>query len=155
MAYGRAPLVLDFDTDTSGAYFTGLSDETVLTVTAKIYLETFLPPRSPLVSLAHDSPPLDSAALQMINRLQRDLNPGYPLVDNDFGDFFRGIASSISRVAKPLASAMRFVAPVVPLAGKAAKVTDMVAKITAKAGKKKKAAKKNVVDKGMGRVVRK
>lgn len=105
------PCGLDLHMDSSGAYFAGLSEETTLTVTLRMCLEVFPPPSSDLMSLAKMSPPLDFEAMQLVSRIQATLKPGYPVSENGFGDFFRGIAGTLGKVLKPIAKGVGYVVP--------------------------------------------
>ena len=73
----------------SGAYFTGLSAQTSLTVTMRAFVEVFPSPGNPLVPLAHPSSPYDAKVLQCYSEIMSELHAGYPVRDNAAGDYFR------------------------------------------------------------------
>lgn len=73
----------------SGAYFTGLSAQTSLTVTMRAFVEVFPSPGNALVPLAHPSSPYDAKVLQCYSEIMSELHAGYPVRDNAAGDFFR------------------------------------------------------------------
>jgi hypothetical protein len=127
------PSGFDLGMDASGAYFTGLSDGTSLTVTLRMVMEVFPEPSSDLMALAHPSPPVDYHAMQLVSRIQATLKPGYPVDENGFGDFFRGIAGAIGKVVPIAAKAIGTVIP------KARAITGPVAALATEIGK---AAKK-------------
>jgi hypothetical protein len=124
---------LDFKMDSSGAYFTGLSEETALTVTLRCILEVFPSPSSDLMALAHPSPDLDLKALELVSHVQSTLRAGYPVSENGFGDFFRGIASTVGKIVHPVAHALRNV----PLIGSVAGNVDNAIEAAQLAGKAK------------------
>lgn len=80
---------------TSGAYFTGLSEETSLTVTMRMYVERF-PGLADLAlaSLAEPSSAFDPLAIELYSRLQRTLPPAVPVNYNSFGKWFKMIANT-------------------------------------------------------------
>lgn len=85
--------------DISGAYFSGLSKETSLTVTLRMTIE-LIPganDRSRL-ALARPSAPLDVNALALYTEVTRLMPPGVPVGYNDAGKWFRMILSKV-RVA--------------------------------------------------------
>lgn len=83
---------------TSGAYFTGLAQETSLVVTFRGILEVFPAPGSDLVPLARPSTPLDDKALECYTRIMHSLNPGYPVGDNAAGDFFKKALGALKSI---------------------------------------------------------
>jgi hypothetical protein len=74
---------------TSGAYFTGLSPQTKLTLTLRVFIEVFPAAGNPLVPLAHPSNPYDAKALQCYQEIMSHMRSGYRVDDNDFGDYFK------------------------------------------------------------------
>jgi hypothetical protein len=136
LAGGTAvPCGFDLGMDSSGAYFTGLSENTSLTVTLRLVLEVYPEPSSDLMALAHPSPPVDYKAMQLVSRIQATLKPGYPVHENGIGDFFRGIAGAIGKVVPVAAKVVGTVMP------KARAITAPIAALATeigKAGKKKK-----------------
>jgi hypothetical protein len=85
--------------DISGAYFTGLSLQTTLTVTLRMTIE-LVPGPSDVgrLALARPSAPLDNHALQLYSALLRELPPGVPVGYNDAGKWFRMILSKVGMV---------------------------------------------------------
>lgn len=86
--------------DTSGAYFTGLSNSTTLTVKLKVYIE-----RAPthteadLAVLATPSAGLDTRALEIYSRAITQLPVGVTVAENGIGDWFRTVMSVVRKVA--------------------------------------------------------
>lgn len=91
-----------------GAYFTGLSEETTLTITMKATIEIAPAAKSTFLTLASNPPPMDLAALSHYNEIVSRLPPGVPRSMNDAGDWFRMILT----VARAIAPVVRAVAPV-------------------------------------------
>lgn len=88
---------------TSGAYFTGLSEETTLTVTWRCVLERV--PSSvdrAMQALARPSPVLDNVALTLYSQMLHQMPPGVPQNYNDFGKWFR-MASKVAKNVIPKA----------------------------------------------------
>ncbi len=85
----------------SGAYFTGLSEETTLQVTWRVVLER-LPGPFDLQNLALASPsaPYDPRALELYSHITAKLPPGVPVGYNDAGKYFKMIAYQIKSAVK-------------------------------------------------------
>jgi len=83
-----------------GAYFTGLSAQTSLTVTMRAFVEVFPGPANPLVPLAHPSSPYDAKVLQCYSEVMAELHAGYPVRDNAAGDFFRKAYDALKTTAE-------------------------------------------------------
>lgn len=81
-----------------GAYFTGLSYQTTLTVNVNYIIETFPTSLSPLITLATPSPCLDPRALEIYSHVVCRLPPGVRFADNGLGDFFLGIVDTIADI---------------------------------------------------------
>lgn len=96
-----------------GAYFTGLSSETSLTVVMVVHLEVFPFPGETLTTLAHPSPPADYTALQCVDEIQRALPPGVQVKYNSLGSFFRGALNVLRTISRGANAAAR----VVPIPG--------------------------------------
>jgi len=90
---------------TSGAYFTGLSSQTKLTLTLRVFVEVFPSAGNALVPLAHPSNPYDAKALQCYQEIMSHMRSGYRVDDNDFGDFFRkaiAVARTVGKTLMPI-----------------------------------------------------
>jgi len=85
---------------TSGAYFTGLSHETTLTLTVKMIYEAVpTPENTQLVVLSQPSPSYDPVAIELYKAAINHLPPGVPVSQNASGDFWDGVLGIISKVA--------------------------------------------------------
>jgi hypothetical protein len=83
------------DIDISGAYFTGLSPDTTLTVSLRLVIELIPPPSDPeRFSLAKAPASLDCNALMLYYELLRVLPPGVPVGYNEAGKWFRMVKSA-------------------------------------------------------------
>lgn len=90
--------------NTAGAYYTGLSPSTTLSVTFNVYIERF--PSSlekDLTVLATPAAAYDIFALQLYSHALRDMPPGVFQKDNGFGDWFAGVASKIGGAVSKIA----------------------------------------------------
>lgn len=90
--------------NTTGAYFTGLSKETTLQVNVKYLLESAPGPRSPLVTLAHQSPSYDGEAIRLYTLLVARMPVGVPFDENPAGEWFQtilGLLGQAAMVASP------------------------------------------------------
>jgi hypothetical protein len=86
----------------SGSYFTGLSSETTLQLTASWMIET-TPSRNDLqlITLCRDSPPLDNCALEQYSQIAHRLPAGVPVKDNAAGDWINLIADVAAAAGIP------------------------------------------------------
>lgn len=138
----KAAMLLPFEA--SGAYFTGLAYETALTISARFFVEVFPAPGNNLVSLAQPAAPVDSRALQCYSEIISDLLPGYPVRDNDAGDFFRkvlGAAKKLSAMARPIVGVAQTIPQLKGVATAMSAGMDLVDKIPEKKKKPKKKGK--------------
>lgn len=89
----------------AGAFFTGLSPQTTLTITANMYVETFPRPTDELAPLATPSAEFDPEALKIFSHAMGSLPVGVPADMNGFGDWFAGVVSQIGDwIAAPLSA---------------------------------------------------
>lgn len=80
-----------------GAFFQGLSQETTLSITMNVYLETFPTVAEPeILVLATPSAAYDPVALEIFSRCLTTLPIGVPAGMNVFGDWFTDIVSTVS-----------------------------------------------------------
>lgn len=81
----------------SGAYFTGLSEETTLTINFNVYIERFpTADNSDLVVLAKPSPAYDPIAIELYTRMLETMPVGVPVAENGLGDWFAGAVSELA-----------------------------------------------------------
>lgn len=85
--------------DLSGAFFTGLSNSTTLTVNYVVYVERF-PTQDDLdlIVVAKRSPEYDIKALEAYSEIYQSLPVGVPFGENGWGDWFDTIANTASSV---------------------------------------------------------
>jgi hypothetical protein len=95
-----------FPIHTGGAYFTGLSEQTTLSVTLNIYVETFPSPMEDIVTLATPSAEYDSRALEIFSHALNTLPVGVPADMNGFGDWFAGVISQVAKWVSPTLMAL-------------------------------------------------
>jgi hypothetical protein len=102
----------------SGAYFTGLSNQTTLTIDVKWIVEKFPNhDNTNLVVLAKKSPMFDPLALEMYARIADALPAGVPVCENAIGDWIETIADLASDVgipfAGPISKGVKFLKPAI------------------------------------------
>jgi hypothetical protein len=83
-----------------GAYFTGLTYSTSLTITLRAFVEVFPSPSSSLVALAHPATPADFEVLTCYSKIMADIHSGYPVHDNAAGDYFKKILGAARAIAE-------------------------------------------------------
>jgi hypothetical protein len=93
--------------NTSGAYFTGLSNTTTLVVNSIYYIERF-PTQfdGDLVVLANPSPPYSSVAMNLYPEMLRHLPVGVKVGDNADGDWFFQAVKSVADTIGPFLPAI-------------------------------------------------
>jgi hypothetical protein len=126
-----------------GAYFTGLSEQTVLTLNARFGIEMFPTEKDPIAMLASSmSPYYDPASLEAYQRIIFDMPPGVPLSENFTGEWFGKAVKAIGTYGP---TALRAVATLVPdprvkaLAAGGAALIEGVNKMSVSAKEKKRA----------------
>lgn len=85
-----------------GAYFTGLSDQSTLTVILHADVEVFPSSDSSIISLATPSCNPDAAAIALAAEVQRTLPIATMRRDNDAGDWFRTVLKGVRLASKYL-----------------------------------------------------
>lgn len=111
--------------DTTGAYFTGLSNATTLTVKLKVYVERAPCQSEPeMVVLATPSAALDTTALELYSHAISQLPVAVTVGENGMGDWFRGVLNVLKNVAGDTGSLLT---PFVPGAGIAGKAIQQIA----------------------------
>jgi len=98
------------DFNYGGAYFTGLSNSTILTVNLIRYFERFpafdIVPDRPLVVLATPSCRNDPQAKELYSAVIRHMPVGVPQRFNGIGDWFREAAQTAKDIISPVLSAI-------------------------------------------------
>jgi hypothetical protein len=102
--------------DNSGAFFTGLSNQTTLTITVRYLYERFPSMSSStldttLLTLSSPSAPWDSSALELYSRVLVELPPAVPVCENDDGSWFSRILGWIGDVAPVVGNIAGFFLP--------------------------------------------
>jgi hypothetical protein len=106
--------------DTTGAFFTGLSPQTVLTLKVRFYVE-----RAPtwndtnLAPLASPSANYDVAALELYAAAINMLPCAVQVAENAHGDWWRSVLKVLGHVAGPVGSIMNTMVPGAGLVGNA------------------------------------
>jgi len=143
----RPGSVLELPFSNSGAYFTGLSNESTLTLTTRFFVEVFPAPFGVNFAIARPSPAYDPQVPKILDLLMGDLLPGYPVSMNAKGDFFKKLVSKVAgaynKISPIVFSAMEASpVPQVAQAGTAMRLVDaggrQLATIAKNAAKKKK-----------------
>lgn len=84
--------------NTTGAYFTGLSEQTTLFVTWRVGIERLPAANKPaFLALAQPSATFDPNALVLYNMVANILPPGCPQGYNDMGKWFRWISTAVQK----------------------------------------------------------
>lgn len=132
----------------SGAYFTGLNNNTVLRVTAVFYLEvipTTVGGSSALIPFLTPAAARSDAALVLYQEIMAAMPPGTQKGNNDAGDWFRDISRKAGVAAKsPAAQALMGFLPA-PMRQAVSLGSDLLAKIPSERvfQRKQKAAPKH------------
>lgn len=106
--YGNLPadasLVHSYPFDITGAIFTGLSDQTSLTVTVRYLIERFPgPAETDLVVLGRPSPAFDPLALELYSRCLEHLPACVRVSENPFGEWFNKVLGAVAEYAPAVA----------------------------------------------------
>jgi hypothetical protein len=90
-----------------GAFYTGLSLQTTLTLTVHFYVERFPQiDQADLVVLAAPSPKYDPLALELYSRMLGEMPPGVMVKENGFGQWFTDLIAEIAPIAGDALSAI-------------------------------------------------
>lgn len=109
----------------SGAYFTGLSLQTTLTLNVIFYVERFPTPfDTDLVVMAKPSPFYDPVAQELYCKAMCSMPAGVMVKENPFGEWFRDVVHNIAQHSGPVLSALSVVHPGFGLAAGAAKIVE-------------------------------
>jgi hypothetical protein len=117
----------------TGAYLSGLSPQTALTVNVRVYAEVF-PSQlgNVLTPIAQPSAPYDPVCAALYAEIIKGLPPGVMLCENGFGDFFKDVVSKISSFVSPVANFVKGIAGSIPhpAAQAVSRVADMVGNVS-------------------------
>jgi hypothetical protein len=99
----------------SGAFFTGLSPQTVLNVNVRTWIEIFPSQiNNPLTPLAQPSAPYDEVFWRIYSECIKDMPPGVMLKENGLGDWLSDIAGKVGNFISPIAKAVSGIASFIP-----------------------------------------
>lgn len=102
----------------SGAYLTGLSDQTSLTVTATWYIQRFPTPiEKDLVLLCRPSPAYDPMALQIYLEALNSMPVGCKQNENPLGEWFANVVHKVANLTAPALKMASVIHPAFGLAG--------------------------------------
>jgi hypothetical protein len=146
------PFATDLAFMSSGGYFTGLSDETTLTISIRFFIESFPLPGNDLVALAHPSPAVDWRAMQYLSEIQGAMIAGFPVDMNAKGDFFRRALGIVRKLAKMSHGPLKLLGTVYPAAAVAAQVADLIAEKDKKKKNQKTQIPRPIVQSGSKRI---
>lgn len=137
----------------SGLYFSGLSPQSTLQIRSVYYVERFpAPSDNDLVVLSTPSPSFDPCALELYSRTLAELPVGVPSGMNPLGEWFKDVVKKVTNFTTPI---LKTLAPVNPLLGGLAMVSQGAG--AAARGNSRKAAKavNNVVRTARGKTPKK
>lgn len=138
------------DIETTGAYFSGLSPETVLTATFKLIIESAPTPANPsLLFSATPTPDYDPRIIALYNQTIRHLPPGVPVSFNAKGDWYRMAVQAANAVAPVLIPVATTINPGVGVAIETALAGMNIADRVVAANQKKKNKPKNKITPGL------
>lgn len=127
----------------SGAYFTGLSDDTALELTVRVFIEHFPDAGSSLTALAKPSPSYDEVAIKVVSELQSRQLAGYKVGMNGAGDFFRGALGALRNVVSRVTGPLSALSTAVPQLQPMARMVETADAVLSSTKGKKKAKKPN------------
>lgn len=94
----------NFDQD--GAYFSGLSIQSTLTINYRLFVEVFPSSSNALANYAHPSPRYDDVALKLYDELIYRAPVGVEVKFNGLGDWFMDGIKAVADVAAPIMTMM-------------------------------------------------
>lgn len=117
-----------------GAIFTGLSPQTTLAITLKLFIEHFPDfTESSIVTLARPSPRYDPLALELYSHIMSSMPSGVMVKENGLGEWFTDAIGKVASVAAPILRAIPH-----PVAQTASKVLSGVNSVVQSSTQKKK-----------------
>jgi len=131
------------DIETTGAYFSGLSPQTVLTLTVKFVVEVApTTANNELIFMMSPTPEYCPKAIEMYHATMRSLPPGVPVGYNAKGDWYRMATKVLNSVAPAIMPMIAAASPTAAtIAGAALSANNAIAKATEqKRNKDKKTA---------------
>ncbi len=132
----------------SGAFFSGLSPQTELTVNLTYYIEIFPDNTNVMRRNATPSCPEDMAAIELYTKIARRLPAGVPVKDNFLGAFMAGIANLARAAAPVIANVVRASRAVAKTAGVVGQVVSAVSTATSSGTREIEAPSREIVVRG-------
>jgi len=121
-AFSQSPFTM------AGAFFTGLSNQSTLTLTVNVFIERFPTlAQLDLVTLAQPAPRFDPIALELYSQILSEMPTGVMVKENGLGDWF---VEAVSTVAPLISGALSAIPH--PLAQGAAMAANMAGKMADK-----------------------
>lgn len=131
--------------ETTGAYFSGLSPETVLTLTIKMVIESAPTPANPsLLYSASPTPDYDPRIIALYHQTIRHLPPGVEVSFNAKGDWFRMVMKAANAAAPVALPALGLLGPEATLAAEGALIAGNTAIKVMDSVKQKKKTKNSL-----------
>lgn len=91
----------------SGSIFSGLSEQTTLTINYNVFYESFPSfAEKPILALAKPSAVYDPRAMELYSRIVQELPVGVPVCENGLGDWFLDAASTAAKYIGPVLAAL-------------------------------------------------
>lgn len=87
----------------SGSIYAGLNAQAVLSFISIAHIEVSPEAGDPLAGLAHPGPAYDDACFELIAQVQHTLLAGYPVGDNEAGEFWRKVVAAVAKYAGKVA----------------------------------------------------
>lgn len=107
-------LICSYPFDITGAVFSGLSEQSAITVTVRYLIERFPEKDSPdLIVLGRPSPSYDPLALELYARCLEHLPSAVMVKENPFGEWFGKILQTIGKYAPAVGSVLPGVGSIV------------------------------------------
>lgn len=103
--YSMPPVLME-NFNFTGAYFTGLTPQTALTINYLIVIESHPSSQDLIYSLAKPPPCRDDVALSMYSCILREMPVGVPVSENGLGDWFADAVSTVADYVSPVLSAI-------------------------------------------------
>jgi hypothetical protein len=82
-----------------GAYFSGLGDDSTLSITVKYFIESAPTPGSVLTPLSRPTCPYDPVIFEIYDRVMRELPVGVMVKENPFGEWLDDICGMVEKIA--------------------------------------------------------
>lgn len=88
----------------AGAWFTGLNENSTLTITVKYIIEDLVPISDNVYPLTRNTPPRDNLALEIYSQALAKVPVGVPVSENPLGEWFNTVMDAIANYAPKIGS---------------------------------------------------